>query len=157
MMDIAVREATIADIDRIAQLVGDLGYPTSSRQMHIRMAAIFGDEDYRTLVACEGDRIVGLIGTRVGPMYESDEPYGQIMALAVSADRQRLGIGRALMRAAELILTQRGARVLIVTSGNHRTDAHRFYETNGYTLTGRRYTKSLAPSAQRAGAAGEPP
>jgi GNAT superfamily N-acetyltransferase len=73
----------------------------------------------------------------------------QIMALAVASARQRGGVGRMLIEAAEAMLIQRGARVLVVTSGNHRTGAHVFYEKNGYTLTGRRYKKSLTPSWQR--------
>jgi ribosomal protein S18 acetylase RimI-like enzyme len=143
MMRIAVRDATIADSDGIARLVTDLGYPTSSSQMYVRLEPILRDEDFRTLVACDGDRIVGFIGTRLGPLYESDDPYGQIMALAVARDRQRGGVGGVLLQAAESILIQRGARVLVVTSGNHRTEAHAFYEKNGYTFTGRRYKKSL--------------
>ena len=144
MSTIAVRAATTADSDGIARLVSDLGYPTSSSQMRIRLEAILRDEDYDTLVACEGDRIVGFIGARLGPLYESDDPYGQIMALAVAVDRQRRGIGRRLMEKAESRLVQRGARVLVVTSGNQRSDAHAFYEKNGYTFTGRRYKKPVA-------------
>ena len=68
---------------------------------------------------------------------------GRSLALAVTSVRQRRGIGRTLMQAAETTLIQRGARVSVVTSGNHRTDAHAFYEENGYTFTGRRYKKSL--------------
>ena len=111
--------------------------------MYMRLESILGDHDYHTLVACDGDQIVGLVGTRVGPLYESDDLYGQIMVLAVAGGRQRGGIGRMLMQAAESILIQRGARVSVVTSGNHRTDAHAFYEKNGYAFTGRRYKKSL--------------
>jgi hypothetical protein len=33
-----------------------------------------------------------------------------------------------LMRAAESALVDAGARVLVVTAGNHRADAHAFYE-----------------------------
>lgn len=141
---ITVRDATIADSDGIGRLVSELGYPTSSSQMHVRLELILRDEEYHTLVACDGDRVVGFIGTRLGPLYESDDPYGQIMALAVARDRQRGGVGRALLEAAESILIARGARVLVVTSGNHRTDAHAFYAKNGYAFTGRRYRKSLA-------------
>jgi ribosomal protein S18 acetylase RimI-like enzyme len=146
MLGIAIREATIADSDRVARLVSDLGYQTSPSQMYVRLESILGDEDYHTLVACDGDQIVGFIGVRVGSLYESDDPYGQIMALAVATDRQRGGIGRMLVQAAESILIQRGARVLVVTSGNQRSDAHAFYEKNGYTFSGRRYKKSLPSS-----------
>ena len=113
--------------------------------MSVRLESISRDEDYHTLVACDDDRIVGFIGTRLGPLYESDDPYGQIMVLVVARDHRRCGVGQELMQAAESILVQRGARVLIVTSGNQRSDAHAFYEKNGYTFTGRRFKKLLPP------------
>ena len=59
-----------------------LGYPTSPAQMYKRLESILCDDDYVTLVACDGEHVVGFVGTRVGPLYESDGCYGQIMALA---------------------------------------------------------------------------
>jgi ribosomal protein S18 acetylase RimI-like enzyme len=142
MEGIAIRRATVADSERIARLVTELGYPTSATQMRKRLEAILRDEDYDTWVACDNGEIVGFIGTRIGPLYESDDHYGQIMALAVAADHQRRGVGRTLMQAAESTLCERGARELVVTSGNHRAGAHAFYESSGYAFTGRRYKKS---------------
>ncbi len=143
-MNIGIRAATIADSDQIARLVSELGYPTSSSQQRARLARVLDDEDYRTLVGCEGEQIVGFIGTRVGFLYEGDEPYGQIMAFVIGMAYQRRGIGGQLLQAAESILTDQGARVLIVTTANHRAQAHAFYEKNGYTFTGRRYRKIVA-------------
>ena len=140
-MGITIRSATTADSDQVARLVSTLGYPSSSSQMSKRLESILSDDDYATLVACDGEVMVGFIGTRVGPLYESDGHYGQIMALAVAIDHQRRGIGRMLMHAAESMLVARGVCFLVVTSGNQRTDAHAFYEKNGYTFTGRRYKK----------------
>ena len=79
--------------------------------MHKRLESILCDDDYATLVACDGEHIVGFIGTRVGPLYESDGCYGQIMALAVAGDHQRHGIGRMLMQAAESVLMGRKVSV----------------------------------------------
>ena len=109
--------------------------------MHKRLVSILCDDDYATLVAWDGEHLVGFIGTRVGPLYESDGSYGQIMALAVAADHRRHGIGRMLIQAAESVLMRREVSVLVVTSGNQRADAHAFYEKNGYRWTGRRYKK----------------
>ena len=147
MAGIGIRHATIADSEGLAQLVTDLGYRTSPGQMGKRLEAILHDEDYNTLIASDGERAVGFIGTRLGPLYESDGQYGQIMALAVAPDHRRRGVGRMLMQTAESILTERGARVLVVTSANHRADAHAFYEKRGYTFDGRRYKKPAASSA----------
>lgn len=147
MQAIAIREATLADSEQIARLISELGYRTVASQMRQRLQAILRDQDYETLVASADGKIAGFIGTRVGSLYESDEDYGQIMAVAVATNQRRRGVGRMLMKAAEARLFERGARVLVVTSGNHRADAHAFYENLGYTFTGRRYKKSLSSSA----------
>lgn len=143
MARIVIRQATVDDSEPIARLVRDLGYRTSPRQMRQRLEGIGGDDDYATLVACDGRDILGFIGTRIGRLYESDDRYGQIMAMAVAAGHQRRGIGRMLIEAAESRLIERGARVLVVTSGNRRAAAHAFYENCGYAFTGRRYRKSI--------------
>jgi ribosomal protein S18 acetylase RimI-like enzyme len=112
--------------------------------MQARLESILRDDDYDTLVACDGDDIVGFIGMRVGPLYESDGCYGQIMAMAVAGDHQRRGIGRLLLQAAESAMMAREVSVLVVTSGSQRADAHAFYEKNGYTWTGRRFKKMVS-------------
>ena len=141
-----VRTATMADAEPVARLVSVLGYPTSSAQMGTRLESILTDDEYATLVALESGQIVGFIGTRIGPLYESDGRYGQIMALAVDTAYQRRGIGRMLLDAAESLLIARGASVIVVTSGHQRADAHAFYEKSGYTSTGRRFKKSVVES-----------
>jgi ribosomal protein S18 acetylase RimI-like enzyme len=152
-LSIAVRIATTADAEHVARLVSVLGYPTSPAHMCKRLESILSDEDYTTLVACDAcdadqsDRVVGFVGTRVGPLYENDGLGGQIVALAVAPEYQRQGIGRMLMREAESMLIARGVISLFLTSGNHRSDAHAFYERHGYAFTGRRYKKHVSSSA----------
>jgi ribosomal protein S18 acetylase RimI-like enzyme len=146
-MGIYVRTATIADSVQIARLVSGLGYPTAPAQMYKRLQTILSNNDYATVVACDGDILVGFIGTRMGTLYENDGQYGQIMALAVASDYQRRGIGRMLLQAAESELMRHQISILVVTSGNQRSDAHAFYERNGYAWTGRRYAR-VAESAR---------
>ncbi|HEX7879751.1 MAG TPA: GNAT family N-acetyltransferase, partial [Candidatus Eisenbacteria bacterium] len=55
---------------------------------------------------------------------------------------QRRGIGTLLLVAGEAALVARGADTIVVTTANHRADAHAFYEKSGYTFTGRRYVKA---------------
>lgn len=146
MANVATRQAAVVDAEAMASLVTDLGYPTATSQMQRRLEVILDDKDYDTLVACLDGDVVGFVGTRSGPRYEDDGHYGQIMALAVAPNHQRHGVGRMLMRAAESRLVDRGVRVIVVASGNQRSDAHAFYESCGYRFTGRRYMKSLVLS-----------
>jgi GNAT superfamily N-acetyltransferase len=149
-MAMAIRSATLADAQAVARLMTELGYPTSSHQMERRLTSILGDTAYRTFIAGDGDAVVGVVGTRIGPMYEIDGPSGQIMALVVAATHRRLGVGARLVEAAEAHFVARGAAVSIVTSAHRRADAHAFYETHGYTFDGRRYKKPLAPATHEA-------
>jgi ribosomal protein S18 acetylase RimI-like enzyme len=139
--EIAYRAAQIADSVMVASLVTDLGYPTSPKQMEARLQTIFADRSYATWVALTRSRVVGFVGVHVGPLYESDSLYGQIMAIAVSRDYRRMGVGRRLMYLAEEAMIQMGARIFVLGSGNYKADAHAFYETLGYEFTGRRYKK----------------
>jgi ribosomal protein S18 acetylase RimI-like enzyme len=143
-MDAAeIRRASSADAVALADLVTQLGYTTSPAQMTERMERIAADLEYSTLVATQGGHVVGFVGLRLAVTYESDEPFGEIRAMAVAAGFRRKGIGRRLLQAAESALAERGARVIVLSSGNHRAGAHRFYEANGYAFTGRRYRKPL--------------
>ena len=141
-----LRFADLSDGDALAGLVSELGYPTSAKQMRIRLQAILEDPDYTTTVAVVGERVVGFVGTRLGPVYEADGLQGQIMALVVADGYRRLGIGRGLMLAAMDDLEARGAGNIIVNTGNQRAGAHAFYEALGFEFTGRRYRRAVEPA-----------
>jgi ribosomal protein S18 acetylase RimI-like enzyme len=132
----------LGDAEALARLVTDLGYPTTSPQMETRLANVLSDASYRTLVASDVGAIVGFLGIRIGLSYAHDRLYGQIMAFSVAPGHQRQGVGSALLAAAETALVARGAETIVVTTANHRADAHAFYEKNGYVFTGRRYAKA---------------
>ena len=142
-MPLIVRDATLADADRLAALMTELGYPTSADQMTARLTRILADGDYATFVACDDAAIAGMVGTRTGPLYEFDEPYGQIMVLVVADGHRRTGTGGLLLRAAETHFAERRVRFSVVTSANRRADAHAFHEKHGYAFDGRRYKKPL--------------
>jgi aminoglycoside 6'-N-acetyltransferase I len=141
--EVVVRHATMADADALAALVSELGYATTSSHMRTRLESILSKPEFFTLVAVVNDRIVGFIGTLVRPSYEADGTCGQIMALVISSTSRRKGVGRALVGAAESILARQGVSVVVVNTANHRADAHAFYETAGYSFTGRRYRKKI--------------
>ena len=69
MPDVAIRPATLADAERIARLVTELGYATAPDQMDARLDAILRDDDYETLVACDDGTVVGFLGLRCGLLY----------------------------------------------------------------------------------------
>jgi ribosomal protein S18 acetylase RimI-like enzyme len=110
--------------------------------MRTRLAHILPRHDYVTLMGIVDEPVAGFIGVTVRPSYTADGLQGQIIALAVASSFRRRGVGRALVEAAEALLSERGATAVVVTTANRRSDAHAFYERLGYVFTGRRYRKN---------------
>ena len=52
--------------------------------------------------------------------------------VAVRAIARRSGVGRALMEGAQRRAADAGCSDLLLMSGDHRLDAHRFYSALGY-------------------------
>jgi GNAT superfamily N-acetyltransferase len=136
-----IRPAQLADSDVLASLVTQLGYRTSAAQMHRRLSVLLSLPDYHTFVALIPDRVVGMVSVWLGYAVEFDERYGRITALAVDESVRRQGVGRALVDYTEQWLRAQHAGMVTLTSGSHRREAHKFYESLGYDGNGVRFKK----------------
>jgi len=145
--EVSVRGAEIGDAAALAHLMTQLGYPTRTSEMEMRMEAVCADRNYLTFVAVSDGKICGMIGVRISYSYEHNNPGGAILALIVSDAMRGRGVGHALIAAAEEELTERNIRRLAVYTHFRRTDAHEFYEKLGYTKNGFRFVKELPASA----------
>ncbi len=142
-IDLAVRRAEVGDAAALADLMTQLGYPTRTSEMEMRMEGIRADKNYATFVAVSGGKVCGMIGTRTSYSYEHNSPGAAILALVVSDKMRGRGVGRALMTAMEHDLAQKNIRRVAVYTHFRRTDAHEFYEKVGYTKNGFRLIKEL--------------
>ncbi len=140
---IAIRETRAGDFTAIAELTGQLGYPTTAAQMQVRLAGIVTDSSRATFVAEREGQIVGYAGVWYGQNYEADAPQARVMGLVVDASERRRGTGAALMQAIEEWSRERGVGVIVLNTGDGRAGAHAFYERLGYRNTARRYVKIL--------------
>jgi GNAT superfamily N-acetyltransferase len=125
----------------IAALLDELGYPSTAAQVEARLAALPADE--LMLVAEVDGQVAGLAGLRVEPLIERDEPSGRLTALVVASRWRGRGVGESLVRAVEEEARARGCERIVLSSGNHRAEAHVFYERLAYEATGRRFAKEL--------------
>lgn len=140
---VTLRPATEADIDSIARLMEDLGYPSTPQQVRVRMARVAADDRYSAYVAEVDGAVVGFLGLQTGWAYEHDEPFARIISLVVDARVRRRGVGAALVRFAERWARERGAYGLMLNTNVRREEAHRFYEAMGFSRTGYRYALPL--------------
>jgi ribosomal protein S18 acetylase RimI-like enzyme len=138
------------DAAALAQLMCELGYETSAAEMRQRLESILSDTRCRTFIAEIENQICGMVGTVAHVSHEHNDPSGKIIALVVSKNQRRSGIGRALVAAAEKDFANHGITRVSLTTRFSREAAHQFYESLGYIRTGFRFAKDLPTVAPRA-------
>ena len=142
-VDCKIREVEPRDVQALARLVTQLGYPVDAGAMGPRLQRLGESPGRTTWVAELDERVVGMIGSELLASYTSDATTARIVALVVDQELQGQGIGRALLRHAEAALVEAGAGRISLTTRQHRTEAHRFYEDMGYTKNGFRMVRML--------------
>ena len=145
-MPLTIRDGKSSDAPALAALMCELGYETTSAEMGQRVKAIFNDARYRTFVAEVEGEVSGMIGTLTHASHEHNDLSGKIIALVVSKKQRRQSIGRALVAAAENDFAKRKVTRVSLTTRFTREDSHRLYQALGYSRTGFRFAKILAPT-----------
>lgn len=146
--EITVRVAQPADSGGIAELMGQLGYPATLSEVEDRLTRLSSLDSERVIVAEQDGRIVGIVGVHLTPLLHESGNLGRIIALVVEAGHRGHGIGRRLVSEAESWAWNHSCSRMEVTSGDHRSDAHRFYEACGYRCDERRFLKRRTASQQ---------
>ncbi len=138
-----VRRAEIIDAVAIARLMPH--WVTSARSTKCERASRSCPAATATRYSSRiGDgRIAGVASIHLVPMFHAAGSIARLTALVVDQSVRRSGVGAALVRAAEAFGTAGGCERMELTSGDHRTEAHRFYETIGYQRVSQRFIKPL--------------
>src|ERR1700733_8371109 len=127
-----VRQPRFADFDRMADLAGQRGYPSSRRQIQARLNGMMHSDQHAVFVAelSAGD-IGGWRGGFVQRMLEMDD-HAVISGLVVDQNTRCCGIGKVLLHAAAEWAMNNGCRAITVSSNVQRDRAHQFYLNNGF-------------------------
>lgn len=113
-------------------LENDLGYNCELDKLNTRVNEMLKRGNYQIFVACDGDKVVGYIGCVSYLAFELENEGMKIIALAVSKEYRRKGIGTQLLKTAEQWAKENNIEVILLNSGLPREDAHAFYESQGY-------------------------
>src|SRR5262245_14683680 len=137
---ITIRTMTPSDVDDVARLSGELGYPSSREDVARRFDRMRSKSDHAMLVAETAEGLVaGWVQIHPVHTLESDA-YAEIGGLVVGQSFRRHGAGRALVAAAERWAREQGFARIRVRSNVVRTEAHRFYPGVGYELLKTQHT-----------------
>lgn len=145
MLNMIIRVACSSDVPQMANLMGQLGYPTSVEQMRKRFEKISAEPSYHTLVIEVEGRVVGMSGLCTGIFYESDGIYVRIVAFVVDDTYRNQGLGKLLLAKSEKWARSNGADGIVLNSGNRaeRMAAHAFYKALGYREKSTGFVKQL--------------
>lgn len=128
---ISVRSAEPADAERLADLALQLGYPTSAEEVESRLPRYANAEDARIFVAELDGRVVAWTSVEAVDHFYLPR-YAEISGLVVDSAHRGNGIGPLLLKAVEAWAMAQGLPSVRLRTNVLRTDAHRFYEREGF-------------------------
>ena len=121
------------DISAIRDILeNELGYNCELEKLNTRIEEMIKRGNYQIFVACDVDRVIGFVGCVSYLAFELESEGMKIIALAVSKEYRRKGIGTELLKTAEQWAKENDIEVILLNSGLPREEAHAFYESQGY-------------------------
>ena len=127
-----IRRAKPADAARIAVLSGQLGYPTTTREMSARLRQAMKARNGACFVAETREHgVIGWVHVSVTPLLEV-ERRAEVNGLVVDEQVRSQGAGWLLLEAAERWARKARCAAMSVRSNVIRNRAHGFYERHGY-------------------------
>lgn len=139
-----VRAAAKEDIKTVYRFICKLENivmdPLLFEEYYLRNLA---NKDNIYLVAEDNATVVGFLSCHGQYLLHHLDKVFEIQELYVEKSYRSQKVGQLLIEALEVILKDQSYRCVEVTSNAKRTDAHRFYERNGYKHTHFKFTKTL--------------
>ena len=141
MSEPVLRRAAAADVPAIMRLLADDGLGASRESADERaytaaFAEIERDPNNMILVIEKDGALAGCAQLTIIPGLGSGAvTRGQIEAVRVASGQRGEGLGRWFMRELIEAARRRGCGLVQLTSDTRRADAHRFYESLGFTAS----------------------
>jgi len=129
---VKIRRARADDVQKIANLSGQLGYPTRPKTMTKRLKEVLAAAHSACFVAeAAGQGVIGWIHVSVTPLLEV-ERRAEVNGLVVDELARSGGAGWLLLEAAEKWAKRQRCVGMSVRSNVLRERAHRFYLRHGF-------------------------
>jgi len=128
---VTIRQITLDDSARIAELSQQLGYPSSADEIRKRLKALNDDKDHCTFSAIVEETVVGWIHAYYAVRIESD-PFVEIGGLVIDEIYRGQHIGEKLVTVVTNWARMKGVGALRVRSNTQRHPAHQFYKHIGF-------------------------
>lgn len=138
-----IRSAWIADCESIRLLLEQLGYERPPQDVKDKLGQLLDSAADEVFVYTENNQVVGFITAHFSIQLVFDGDFCEIGYLVVDAYIRNQGIGKQLEEYVESVARERRCSRMYVFSMDYRTDAHRFYERQGYLPIEKYFEKVL--------------
>jgi ribosomal protein S18 acetylase RimI-like enzyme len=130
---LTIRTPEPADYARLAELAGELGYPSSAEDIARRLAGLADISQQHVIFVAQraGEPIAGWICVAVQGTIESDA-HAEITGFVVGSEFRSQGVGEQLLARAEAWARERDVHSVRLRSNVIRDRAHAFYLREGY-------------------------
>lgn len=138
-----IRNALPKDVTAIKHLLEQLDYPDTAPFLADKINELILHPD-EVLFVCElDDKVVGVMSVHFIPQLALSGDVAHISYFAVSSEIRSLGIGKQMESYCEQLARARGCVRMELHCHSRRTDAHRFYERQGYIESPKFFSKKL--------------
>lgn len=139
----SIRLARVEDTNDIKELIKQLGFDHSENFIRAKLIKLLNNvNDIIVIYEIEG-KAVGLISLHFSVQLAFEGDIMNIGYLVVNEKYRNLKIGKELEEYATKIAKEKKCSMIEVYSQAKRTDAHRFYERQGYAVAEKFFIKDL--------------
>jgi len=136
----SIRIATVNDAPQIKILLDQLGYPTVDGDLENKINLLLHHPDHELIVF---NNVSAVMSIHFIPQLALAGDFALISYFAVDETVRSTGIGKKMEEYCVKLATDRGCERIQVKCNIRRTDAHRFYERQGYQEARKYFSKSL--------------
>ncbi|MBL0162523.1 MAG: GNAT family N-acetyltransferase [Xanthomonadales bacterium] len=144
-LSVQLRTPTVVDAPALVSLLTELGYSVPEATVLTNIENLANTATDRAWVAESTSGIVGFISVHLIPLFHAPGYLGRITSLIVRSNARGNGVGGTLMHQAQDFCWGSDCERIELTSGDHREQAHHFYEQLGFQVQSRRFVKHGAP------------
>jgi len=137
----SIRKATLADSTKIQDLLKQMDYPDTENFILKKLEILLSHSDAVLFVYEEANEVLAFISIHFIPQLALEGDFARISYFAV--DETARGIGKEMEAHCVALAQERNCDRIELHSHSRRTEAHRFYDRQGYTEVPKYLVKSL--------------
>jgi PhnO protein len=140
---VTIRKARVQDFDAVYQFLCELQSQKFDKRKLRKLYTINLKNKMNVYLVAWDTGAVGYLSCHVQPLLHHASLIAEIQEMFVPSEKRNEGIGKMLLDELKRILAKKRIPQIEVTSRMIRTEAHRFYEKEGFSFTHKKFTYKI--------------